>query len=178
FLAAAGVGQEVIVRRESPPLNDPGALRVNSGAMRSAGRGSRGEARARALAVVVLAGIGGLATVAAAQPKGAGHAPKKPPAAVDAGATGSRGFGRSTAPAVLAPSSAGAGSTDAGVVEARTLDGGTRVFKFKELDIEGRLKSPQLVYFLRRVRAEFGAQDLGHRSFLREMSETRKEPSF
>ena len=73
--------------------------------------------------------------------------------------------------------SGGAGSSDAGVVETRTLDGGTRVFKFKELDIEGRLKSPQLVYFLRRVRAEFAAQDLGHRSFMREMSETRKEPS-
>jgi hypothetical protein len=58
------------------------------------------------------------------------------------------------------------------------LDGGTRVFKFSELDIEGRLKSPQLVYFLRRVRAEFAAGDLGHRSFLREMSESRKESTF
>ena len=69
-------------------------------------------------------------------------------------------------------------SSDGGVVEAKTLDGGTHVFKFSELDIEGRLKSPQLVYFLRRVRAEFAAGDLGHRSFLREMSETRKESSF
>ena len=69
-------------------------------------------------------------------------------------------------------------ASDAGVVEAKTLDGGTRVFKFSELDIEGRLKSPQLVYFLRRVRAEFAAGDLGHRSFMREMSETRKEPTF
>jgi hypothetical protein len=61
------------------------------------------------------------------------------------------------------------------VVETKTLDGGTQVFKFSELDIEGRLKSPQLVYFLRRVRAEFAADDLGHRSFMREMSETRRE---
>ncbi len=67
---------------------------------------------------------------------------------------------------------------DAGVVEARRLDGGTQVFKFKELDIEGRLKSPQLVYFLRRVRAEFAAGELGHRTFMREMSETRKESTF
>jgi hypothetical protein len=74
--------------------------------------------------------------------------------------------------------SAGASLTDAGVVEARTLDGGTRVFKFSELDIEGRLRSPQLVYFLRRVRAEFAAGDLGHRTFMREMSETRNESSF
>ena len=65
-----------------------------------------------------------------------------------------------------------------GVVEAKTLDGGTHVFKFSELDIEGRLKSPQLVYFLRRVRAEFAAGELGHRTFMREMSETRKESTF
>ena len=63
-------------------------------------------------------------------------------------------------------------------MESKTLDGGTKVFKFSELDIEGRLKSPQLVYFLRRVRAEFSAGDLGHRTFMREMSETRKESSF
>jgi hypothetical protein len=86
----------------------------------------------------------------------------------------------------LAPTSTGTAPTvaptatwDAGaVVEAKTLDGGTHVFKFSELDIEGRLKSPQLVYFLRRVRAEFAAGELGHRSFMREMSETRKEGSF
>ncbi len=66
------------------------------------------------------------------------------------------------------------GPSDAGVVESKTLDGGTHVFKFSELDIEGRLKSPQLVYFLRRVRAEFAAEELGHRTFMREMSETRK----
>jgi hypothetical protein len=94
-------------------------------------------------------------------------APKTPPA--DGGAA---------APAPQAAANASAIASDAGVVEAKTLDGGTQVFRFKELDIEGRLKSPQLVYFLRRVRAEFAAGDLGHRSFLREMSETRKESSF
>lgn len=67
---------------------------------------------------------------------------------------------------------------DAGVVEAKTLDGGARVFRFGEVEVEGRLKSPQIVYFLRRVRAEFAAGDLGHRSFMREMSETRNEPEF
>jgi hypothetical protein len=67
---------------------------------------------------------------------------------------------------------------DAGVVEQKTLDGGARVFRFGEVEVEGRLKSPQIVYFLRRVRAEFAAGDLGHRSFMREMSETRNEPHF
>ena len=91
-------------------------------------------------------------------------------------AAGSRPPARSPG---TAAATAGTGTAnDAGVVEAKTLDGGTRVFKFSEIDIEGRLKSPQLVYFLRRVRAEFAAGDLGHRSFLREMSETRREPTF
>ena len=76
------------------------------------------------------------------------------------------------------PTVASDGGSNAGVVESKTLDGGTHVFKFSELDIEGRLKSPQLVYFLRRVRAEFSAGDLGHRTFMREMSETRKESTF
>jgi hypothetical protein len=102
--------------------------------------------------------------------------PRKPPTSVDAGAAMP-----SAGMTVTSTPGAPPGATppgDAGVIEAKTLDGGTRVFKFSELDIEGRLKSPQLVYFLRRVRAEFAAGDLGHRSFLREMSETRKESSF
>lgn len=61
--------------------------------------------------------------------------------------------------------------------ESKQTDGGSS-YKFGELEIEGRLKTPQIVYFLRRVRAEFAAQDLGHRSFKGELRETRKEPSF
>jgi hypothetical protein len=77
-----------------------------------------------------------------------------------------------------ASSSSSKGSADSGAVEAKTVDGGTRVFRFGEMEIEGRLRTPQLVYFLRRVRAEFAAGDLGHRTFMRELSETRKDPNF
>jgi hypothetical protein len=109
---------------------------------------------------------------------GAAHAqqakPRRVAPVVDAGAFGARA-GSTPLPAA---SSAPTAATDAGVSYAATTDGGVRVFKFTELDIEGRLKTPQLVYFLRRVRAEFAAEDLGHRSFFREMSETRKESSF
>jgi hypothetical protein len=113
----------------------------------------------------------------------AGHtAPKKAaPAAVDPVAASTPGAVLPATPAAPAAPAAGAtepGDAGASVVESKTLDGGTRVFKFSELDIEGQLKSPQLIYFLRRVRAEFSAGDLGHRTFMREMSETRKEPSF
>lgn len=76
--------------------------------------------------------------------------------------------------AVAATKDAGGGA----VLEAKTLDGGAKVFRFGEVEVEGRLKSPQIVYFLRRVRAEFAAGDLGHRTFVRELGETRNEPGF
>ena len=80
--------------------------------------------------------------------------------------------------AEASPPAMRASKEDAGMSETRTVDGGARVFRFGEVEIEGRLRSPQLVYFLRRVRAEFAAGDLGHRSFMRELSETRKDPNF
>lgn len=72
---------------------------------------------------------------------------------------------------------AGAGDGGATEVSTAALDGGVKVFRFGEMEIEGRLRSPQLVYFLRRVRAEFAAEDLGHRTFMRELSDTRKDPN-
>lgn len=111
------------------------------------------------------------------------HAPARSAAThkttVDAGAASTVAAGTLTATAAAGPAPTSASSDGGtGVVEAKRLDGGTQIFKFSELDIEGRLKSPQLVYFLRRVRAEFSAGDLGHRTFMREMSETRKESTF
>jgi hypothetical protein len=132
------------------------------------------------VAIVATVAVSALAQQkpAAPRPRAPAHAvaPKKASALADAGPVAAGNFGNAVqAPVAAAPPSSG---IDAGVVEAKTTDGGTHVFKFTELDIEGRLKSPQLVYFLRRVRGEFAAGDLGHRSFMREMSETRKESSF
>jgi hypothetical protein len=55
---------------------------------------------------------------------------------------------------------------------------GVKTYKFGTIEVESRLKSPQIIYFLRRVRAEFDAGLLGHRSFMRELSDTRNNPSF
>jgi hypothetical protein len=133
-------------------------------------------------------------TLTLAQPRGkAGHAhapPKKPKA--DAGPppsdsdTADAGSEPMNAKPENAPRggaqdggmSSGSGQLGGTVLEQKTLDGGAKVFRFGEIEIEGRLKSPQLVYFLRRVRAEFAAGDLGHRTFMRELSDTRREPSF
>ena len=112
-------------------------------------------------------------TLAQTKPPIHHHHPPKPKALADGG------------PAALQPEATLAASRepesralDAGAVESKTLDGGTRVFRFGEVEIEGRLRNPQLVYFLRRVRAEFSAGDLGHRTFMRELSDSRHDPSF
>ena len=50
-------------------------------------------------------------------------------------------------------------------------EAGTEVktMEFSGLDIEGQLKTPQMLYFLNRLRAEFGRPRLPHRSFMPEL---------
>ena len=50
-----------------------------------------------------------------------------------------------------------------------------KVFRFSGLDISGRLKSPQLLYFLNRLRAEFDRPKLPHRSFVPELVRSADE---
>lgn len=60
--------------------------------------------------------------------------------------------------------------TEAGT-EIKTLE-------FTGLDIEGQLKSPQMLYFLKRLRAEFEHPRLPHRSFMPELARSIKERDF
>ncbi|HEY6724188.1 MAG TPA: hypothetical protein VI197_09145 [Polyangiaceae bacterium] len=60
------------------------------------------------------------------------------------------------------------------VKESEKKDSGEKTYQFGEVEVEGRLKAPQILYFLRRVRAEFRAGLLGHRSFMPELSDTRR----
>jgi hypothetical protein len=55
-----------------------------------------------------------------------------------------------------------------GATEIKTLE-------FTGLDIEGQLKTPQMLYFLNRLRAEFARPELPHRSFIPELSRSSKE---
>ncbi len=134
---------------------------------------------------IVTGGAGASATFASAQTRGAAPPrprttrPVPPKRAVKGDATAGAGdAGGAPLAARAEAASTPVAASDGGAVEAKTLDGGTRVFRFGEVEIEGRLRNPQLVYFLRRVRAEFASGDLGHRTFMRELSETRKDPSF
>ena len=71
------------------------------------------------------------------------------------------------------------GATPSGAESATVKEdkSGVKTYKFGTVEVEGRMKSPQIIYFLRRVRAEFDAEQLGHRSFMRELSDTRNNPS-
>jgi hypothetical protein len=104
--------------------------------------------------------------------------PRPAPAATQAPAPGTE----ATVPAPKEPAAAEAKGTAKGtgvnVVETQESKEGVKTYKFGAVEVESRLKSPQLTYFLRRVRAEFSAGDLGHRSFMRELAETTRHPSF
>jgi hypothetical protein len=63
------------------------------------------------------------------------------------------------------------------VVKTEEAEKGVKSYTFGAEEVEGRLRSPQILYFLRRVRAEFDAEPLGHRSFLLELSDTRRSPA-
>jgi hypothetical protein len=65
-----------------------------------------------------------------------------------------------------------------GSVKEKEGPEGVKTYQFGEIEVEGRQKSPQLIYFLRRVRAEFDAGALGHRSFLGELKDTRNDTAF
>lgn len=54
-------------------------------------------------------------------------------------------------------------------------DTDVKVMEFTGLDIEGQLKTPQLLYFLNRLRAEFGRPRLPHRSFMPELERSAGE---
>lgn len=86
-----------------------------------------------------------------------------------------------SAPDAEAEPDAPAGA-DADVEVDSTLrsEGGSKVkvLDFGDFDISGRLKSPQLLYFLNRLRAEFDRPRLPHRSFVGEMERSTHEKSF
>ena len=50
--------------------------------------------------------------------------------------------------------------------------------RFTGLDISGRLKSPSLLYFLNRLRAEFDRPRLPHRTFVPELVRSTKGKAF
>jgi hypothetical protein len=95
---------------------------------------------------------------------------------VAVGQEGARG--RSEA---AAPSGGGSEGEGASAAADEVEEGGgskVKVYQFTGLDISGRLKSPQLLYFLNRLRAEFDRPRLPHRSFMPELVRSTKTKTF
>lgn len=97
---------------------------------------------------------------------------------------GSEGTAREErGPSESAEPDAPTGTDDDVSAESSFHDGGeggskVKVMEFSGLDISGRLKSPQLLYFLSRLRAEFDRPRLPHRSFIGEMERSTHEKAF
>jgi|GEM_PF-2030476 len=53
----------------------------------------------------------------------------------------------------------------------------TNVYSFGAMDVEGKLKTPQLLYFLNRIKLELDMSAPDHRSFMKELEQTAEDPS-
>lgn len=71
-------------------------------------------------------------------------------------------------------------ASDTGATSREIVEGGSKVkvIQFSGFDVDGRLKSPQLLYFLNRMRAEFDRPRLPHRSFVPELERSTKTDGF
>ena len=54
--------------------------------------------------------------------------------------------------------------------------GSVRVYRFDNLDVEGRVKAPQLMYFLKRIRTKFRSFRLPRQNFSRKIIESKDAP--
>jgi hypothetical protein len=149
------------------------------------GRPMRARSRPLLFGLVTVALGMAMSVSALAKPKGKA-APKKPVAAApektEAPAPKVEETAKPGEPPVKGAPVPKEGTKDAKggkvtTVEESGKDKGVKTYKFSAVEVEGRLKSPQIAYFLRRVRAEFEAGDLGHRSFVPELKDTRRSPS-
>ena len=52
--------------------------------------------------------------------------------------------------------------------------GSVRVYRFDNLDVEGRVKAPQLMYFLKRIRSKFRSFRLPRQNFSKKIIESQE----
>ncbi len=92
-----------------------------------------------------------------------------------------RGRAEAAAPSASSDHGSSGGDSDDSGAESKVVKEGAskvKVIKFGGLAINGRLKSPQLLYFLNRLRAEFDRPRLPHRSFIPELVRSAKGDTF
>ena len=67
------------------------------------------------------------------------------------------------------------GSDPSDAPAAGTKPSKTKVYTFGAMDVEGKLKTPQLLYFLNRVKLELEMSAPDHRSFMKELEKTAED---
>jgi hypothetical protein len=101
-----------------------------------------------------------------------GGAPRRTEAASTASTGGAATSGDTAGGDAAEGTSTGAGAPSAVVKTAKT-----KVYTFGAMDVEGKLKTPQLLYFLNRVKLELEMSAPDHRSFMKELERTADDPS-
>lgn len=71
----------------------------------------------------------------------------------------------------------GASAGDVSGPDSTTKPAKTKVYSFGAMDVEGKLKTPQLLYFLNRVKLELEMSAPDHRSFMKELEKTAEDPN-
>jgi hypothetical protein len=132
---------------------------------------------------LVLAIVLGLAAPAAAKPAKKTPAPKAAAARKPAAST-SHGNGKERASSASSSASESAASSDSGggddgtsttTTTTTTPAGGklkSKAYSFGAMDVEGKLKTPQLLYFLNRVKLELDMSAPDKRSFMKELQQS------
>ena len=99
-----------------------------------------------------------------------------PPAHAEAGRAGQTGKRAEPSAAGTTTPDTGEGGAP-GEAQTTTKAAKTKVYTFGAMDVEGKLKTPQLLYFLNRVKLELEMSAPDHRSFMKELAKTADDPS-
>ena len=138
---------------------------------------TRGRSRLCAMAAAALLFVAGRRGVGQTGPPQAGRprtarpsgAPKRAPAPSPA------------TPADTSSSETATAAADTGDTPANGVAPGTKVktktYTFGAMDVEGKLKTPQLLYFLNRVKLELDMSAPDQRSFMKELAQSADDKS-
>ncbi|HVU49257.1 MAG TPA: hypothetical protein VHL80_01145 [Polyangia bacterium] len=108
--------------------------------------------------------------LAGAKSRGARPAPAPAPAIVERSAKADK-----PAPRASSSDEDGATTTSAKTADGRTIK--TKTYTFGAMDVEGKLKTPQLLYFLNRVKLELDMSAPDKRSFMKELVKSADDKS-
>jgi hypothetical protein len=131
--------------------------------------------RARLVRLSILSALLLAPSAANAKARGARPAPPAPSTAV---AERSAKVDRSDKPAPPRSKSDDKSDGEVAAAPGKTADGKTiktKTYTFGAMDVEGKLKTPQLLYFLNRVKLELDMSAPDKRSFMKELAKSAED---